>query len=85
MNASVDRLSAAARVPGEPVHPVGVDPGRELGPPTRYHGTGQIRWRLGGKDSSFTDEAAPGQVLDTAGKIFAWQHDPEALGNGIYT
>jgi hypothetical protein len=27
----------------------------------------------------------PGQRLDNAGEIFAWQHDPEALGNGIYT
>jgi Arylsulfotransferase (ASST) len=47
--------------------------------------TGTILWRLGGKDSSFTEKAASGQVLDTAGKIFAWQHDPEALGNGTYT
>jgi hypothetical protein len=23
--------------------------------------------------------------LDSAGKIFAWQHDPEALGHGRYT
>jgi hypothetical protein len=40
---------------------------------------------LGGKDSSFTLKAAPGQTLDSAGEIFAWQHDPEALGSGIYT
>ena len=26
--------------------------------------TGQIMWQLGGKDSSFTVQAAPGQVLD---------------------
>jgi len=39
--------------------------------------TGQVMWRLGGKHSSFTLRAAPGQVLDHAGKIFAWQHDPE--------
>jgi hypothetical protein len=47
--------------------------------------TGAINWRLGGKDSSFTVKAANGQVLDSAGEIFAWQHDPEALGNGLYT
>ena len=50
---------------------------------SRY--TGNIIWQLGGKDSSFTVRAAPGQVLDSAGEIFAWQHDPEALGNGVYT
>ena len=47
--------------------------------------TGKIEWRLGGKDSSFKVEAAKGQVLDSAGEIFAWQHDPEGHGNGIYT
>jgi hypothetical protein len=47
--------------------------------------TGTIGWRLGGKDSSFTLTAAKGQVLDDAGKIFAWQHDPEAHANGIFT
>jgi hypothetical protein len=46
---------------------------------------GNIIWQLGGKDSSFTLQAAPGQVLDGAGEIFAWQHDPEALGNDTYT
>jgi outer membrane protein assembly factor BamB len=47
--------------------------------------TGQIMWQLGGKQSSFTLRAAPGQVLDRDGKIFAWQHDPEAIGGGEYT
>jgi hypothetical protein len=47
--------------------------------------SGQIIWQLGGKDSSFTLQAAPGQSLDDAGEIFAWQHDAEAHGNGIYT
>jgi len=47
--------------------------------------TGNIIWLLGGKDSSFTPAAASGQVLDSAGEIFAWQHDPEALGDGVYT
>jgi hypothetical protein len=49
------------------------------------HFNGSIIWQLGGKDSSFRLQAAPGQTLDSAGEIFAWQHDPEALGNGIYT
>jgi outer membrane protein assembly factor BamB len=47
--------------------------------------TGQIIWELGGKQSSFTLKAAPGQVLNRDGKIFAWQHDPEAIGGGEYT
>jgi Arylsulfotransferase (ASST) len=47
--------------------------------------TGAVLWQLGGKDSSFTLRAGPRQVLDSAGEIFAWQHDPEALGHGIYT
>ncbi len=46
---------------------------------------GSIIWQLGGKDSSFKLQAAPGQVLDSANEIFAWQHDPQALGNGVYT
>jgi hypothetical protein len=47
--------------------------------------TGKIEWRIGGKDSSFKLEAAKGQVLDAVGEIFSWQHDPEPLGNGVYT
>jgi Arylsulfotransferase (ASST) len=47
--------------------------------------TGKIIWELGGKQSTFTLKAAPGQVLDTAGEIFAYQHDPEAIGNDEYT
>jgi hypothetical protein len=47
--------------------------------------TGNIIWQLGGKDSSFTLQAAPGQVLDSANEIFAWQHDPQALGDDEYT
>jgi Arylsulfotransferase (ASST) len=47
--------------------------------------TGAIMWELGGKQSSFSLEAAPGQVLDKDGEIFSWQHDPEALGGGLYT
>jgi outer membrane protein assembly factor BamB len=47
--------------------------------------TGRVMWELGGKQSSFTLKAGPRQVLDRAGEIFAWQHDPEGLGNGVYT
>jgi hypothetical protein len=47
--------------------------------------TGNIIWQLGGKNSSFKLQAAPGQTLDNAGKLFAWQHDPEALGDDTYT
>ncbi len=46
---------------------------------------GRIRWQLGGKASSFTLKAAPGQELNAGGDITAWQHDPEPLGNGYYT
>ncbi len=49
------------------------------------HVTGAIIWQLGGKDSSFVLRAGPGQGLDSAGELFAWQHDPEALGRGLYT
>jgi Arylsulfotransferase (ASST) len=47
--------------------------------------TGNIIWVLGGKHSTFRFKAAPGQVLDRAGEIFAYQHDPEAIGNDEYT
>jgi hypothetical protein len=46
---------------------------------------GSILWQLGGKASSFRLEAAPGQQLNDAGDITAWQHDPEPLGNGYYS
>ena len=47
--------------------------------------SGHMMWELGGKQSSFTVKAAPGQVLDSAGAMFAWQHDPESLGHSLYT
>jgi hypothetical protein len=47
--------------------------------------TGHINWQLGGKDSTFTEVAGPGQVLDNAGEIFAWQHDPQQVGPHEYT
>jgi len=47
--------------------------------------TGQAIWELGGKHSTFTLTAGPGQVLDTASEIFAFQHDPEPVGDGEYT
>ncbi|MBS1864255.1 MAG: arylsulfotransferase family protein [Actinobacteria bacterium] len=49
--------------------------------------SGDVIWQLGGKASrsNFNIQAAPGQVLNKAGLITAWQHDFEAQGNGIYT
>jgi Arylsulfotransferase (ASST) len=47
--------------------------------------SGRIIWQLGGKASSFAPRAAPGQSLNDAGDIFAWQHDPEAIGHNEYT
>ncbi len=47
--------------------------------------TGKIIWELGGKQSTFRLKAGAGQLLDHAGEIFAYQHDPEAVGNGEYT
>jgi hypothetical protein len=47
--------------------------------------SGNVIWQLGGKASSFTLQAAPGQTLNNAGEIFAWQHDAEALGDGVYS
>ncbi|HYB31176.1 MAG TPA: arylsulfotransferase family protein [Solirubrobacteraceae bacterium] len=47
--------------------------------------TGSVIWQLGGKASTFALRAAPGQTLDDAGEIFAWQHDPDAIGHDEYT
>ena len=47
--------------------------------------TAAMMWQLGGKHSTFAIKAAPGQKLDSAGEIFAFQHDPEALGGNVYT
>ena len=47
--------------------------------------TGKINWILGGKHSSFTVQAAPGQTLDSANELFAWQHDPEQVGQNTFT
>ncbi len=47
--------------------------------------TGNIIWQLGGKASSFTLKAGPGQSLNNAGDIFAWQHDPQQVGPNTYT
>lgn len=47
--------------------------------------TGKINWELGGKESSFTVQAAPGQTLDSANEIFAWQHDPEQVAPNTFT
>jgi hypothetical protein len=42
-------------------------------------------WELGGRQSTFKLKAAPRQVLDSAGEIFAYQHDPEAISSDEYT
>ena len=47
--------------------------------------TGNVNWVLGGKDSTFTEQAASGQTLDSAGEIFAWQHDPEQVGPDTFS
>jgi hypothetical protein len=47
--------------------------------------TGNIMWVLGGKQSTFRIKAGPGQVLDNAAEVFAYQHDPEPIGNDEYT
>jgi hypothetical protein len=47
--------------------------------------TGKIVWQLGGRDSSFTLQAAAGQVLNNANELVAWQHDPQPIGNDEYT
>jgi hypothetical protein len=47
--------------------------------------TGDIEWQLGGKASSFQQLAAPGQSLNNADDLFAWQHDPEIVGPNEYT
>jgi hypothetical protein len=47
--------------------------------------TGTVDWKLGGKNSTFALHAADGQVLNDAGTIFAWQHDTESHGHGLYT
>jgi Arylsulfotransferase (ASST) len=46
---------------------------------------GKVDWKLGGKDSSFTQKAAKGQSLNDAGDLFAWQHDAEQIGPNEYT
>jgi hypothetical protein len=47
--------------------------------------TGKIMWELGGRQSTFRLRAARGQQLDQDGEIFAFQHDPEAVGPDEYT
>jgi hypothetical protein len=47
--------------------------------------SGAVRWQLGGKASSFKLTAADGQHLNSARTLFAWQHDPEPLGHGLYS
>ncbi len=42
---------------------------------------GSVNWIIGGKASTFKQVAGPGQTLNDANDLFAWQHDPEWLGN----
>jgi hypothetical protein len=49
------------------------------------HWSGNVNWQIGGKASTFTQLAAPGQSLNNAGDLFAWQHDPESIGNDEFT
>jgi Arylsulfotransferase (ASST) len=49
------------------------------------HTTGNVNWQIGGKASTFTQLAAPGQSLNNADNLFAWQHDPESIGNDEFT
>ena len=47
--------------------------------------SGKVLWKLGGKASSFKLKAASGTTLTNAGTIFAWQHDTEDHGHGLFT
>ena len=47
--------------------------------------TGAVEGQLGGLASSLTVTAAPGQSLDDAGQLFAWQHDAEQIGPDTYS
>ncbi len=47
--------------------------------------SGRVLWTLGGKNSSFTVKAAKGTTLTNAGTLFAWQHDIEDHGHGVFT
>ena len=47
--------------------------------------SGKVLWRLGGKNSSFMVKAAKGTTLTDAGTLFAWQHDIEDHGHGVFT
>src|SRR6201985_1218981 len=38
--------------------------------------SGDVNWQVGSKASTFTQLAAPGQSLNNATNLFAWQHDP---------
>lgn len=46
--------------------------------------TGQVNWVLGGKNSTYKQVAAAGQTLDSYGYAFAWQHDPQYIGNNRF-
>ena len=52
---------------------------------SRWPGTYAISLMAGDVAGLLAIKAAPGQKLDSAGEIFAFQHDPEALGGNVYT
>jgi hypothetical protein len=46
--------------------------------------TGHVNWVLGGPGSTLTQRAAPGQTLNSYGDLFAWEHDPQYIGDNRY-
>ncbi len=46
--------------------------------------TGHVNWVLGGPGSTLTQRAAPGQTLNSYGDLFAYEHDPQYVGNNRY-
>jgi hypothetical protein len=46
---------------------------------------GGLIWKLGGKSSTLKLQAGPGESLNSANLLFAWQHDPVAVGPNEYT
>jgi hypothetical protein len=46
--------------------------------------TGNVNWVLGGPGSTFTQRTTPDQTLNSYGDLFAWQHDPQYIGDNRY-
>ena len=47
--------------------------------------SGAVEEQIGGTKSSLKVGVAPGQTLDDAGQLFAWQHDAEQIGPDTYS